>query len=464
MANILFFNPPLRKRVYSATNVSIAAPSYPNLTLATLAGNLLPENNVKILDLDLVDNYDEVLEENIADFKPDLLASSINTPDYFTVRDIMTKVKRKYPQMKTIVGGVHATSMPDEVGKDRCFDFVVIGEGDKVIPELLSMAPESVKGILYYDAFGNRVRTPNRPLINDLDSLPYPAWQLFSIQEYKNSRLSSRENPVGLLETSRGCPFNCNFCNKLTFGRIFRKKNPTRVVDEMEYMLKCGFREIHLVDDNFIQDIKRAKEVCLEILRRKLKFPWSLFNGIRVDLVDFEFLKLAKKAGCWQVAFGIESGDQEILNIVDKRTKLSQIENAVRLAKKAGLDTFGFFILALAGETEESMEKTIAFAKSLPLGMAKFDICIPFPGTRYFQELESQGRIRTKDWLKYNVHQTEEPLFDHLNVSWPTISKYYKRAFREYYLRPSYIARRFIRSLKMGDLWYDFKYFIKAKW
>lgn len=466
MSKILFFNPPLRENVYLKTNVSVGAPSYPNLTLATLAGHLIPEHDVRIVDLDVdMGGWRELLEA-VEDFHPDIIAASAKTPDYFIVRELMTAVKKQYPAIKTVVGGVHVTACPQEASAEPCFDIIVIGEGDLAFLEILS-APDlqSVPGLIYRkEGRGEVVRTAPRRLLDDLDALPYPAWGLFDITRYKNSRLSSRRNPVGHIETSRGCTAQCNFCNKLVFGSRLRTKNPKRVVDEMEYMLQCGFKEIHVADDSFTQDIRRAKEVCREILRRDLRFPWALINGIRVNMVDFEFLSLAKKAGCWQVGFGIETGDQDVLNRINKKITVEETENAVRLAKKAGLDTFGFFIFALAGETEESMKRTIALAKRLPLDMAKFDICIPYPGTLYFEELKTEGRIRSYDWSKYICHQTEFPLFDHPNLSWDKIESYYKKAFREFYLRPSFFVRRFIRSLRMNDLFYDLEYFLKAKW
>jgi len=466
MSKILFFDPPDRKNVYIDTNVKVGAPSYPNLTLAALAGSLIDKHDIKILDLDLAaDPYKSLLDE-MRDFKPDIVASSANTPEYLIVKDMMYKIKEKYPSVETIVGGVHVTALPEEAGKESCFDVIVIGEGDTVINELLSASSlKDVPGILYRKTSSKeRMRTEKRKLIGDINTLPYPAWQLFELKKYKNSRLSSRKNPVGLIETSRGCVFQCNFCNKLTFGSEYRAKEPKRVVDEMEYMIKSGFREIHLVDDSFTQDIQRAKDICIEIKKRNLRFPWASLSGVRADKVDFEFFRLAKEAGCWQVGFGIESGDQNILDRINKKISLSRVEMAVKLARKAGIDTFGFFILALSGETEESMKRTIEFSKRLPLDIAKFDICIPYPGTPYYKELKSENRIISENWSKYICHQIDEPLFNHPNLSWATISAYYKRAFREFYLRPGYIARRFIRSLKMGDVMYDIQYFLKCRW
>ncbi|OGS12514.1 MAG: hypothetical protein A2234_02415 [Elusimicrobia bacterium RIFOXYA2_FULL_58_8] len=464
MAKILFFNPPSRRSVYLETNVRVGAPSYPNLTLAALAGNLVKDHSVKIADLDLCADPVAALLLELEAFKPDMVASSANTPNYYATRELMTAVKEKYPGIRTVLGGVHATTMPEEVSAEKCFDVVVLGEGDTVIPELLSRDASGVPGIIYKDAAGAAVRTAPRDRISDINGLPFPAWELFRLDRYKNSRLSSRKNPVGLIETSRGCAFQCNYCNKKIFGSSFRVKSPSRVVAEMAHMLRIGFREIHIIDDSFTQDIARAKEICAEILSQGLKFPWSLFNGIRVDTVDMEFLTLAKKAGLWQVAFGIETGDEEVLKRINKRITLEQTGRAIRMAKTADLDTFGFFILGLSGETELSMQKTIAFAKTLPLDMAKFDICIPYPGTPYYQELKAQGRIKTENWARYICHQTDEPLFEHPNLAWPVITRYYKKAFREFYLRPSFFLSRFLRSLRKGDLLYDIQYFFKTKW
>ncbi|MDD5680287.1 MAG: radical SAM protein [Candidatus Omnitrophica bacterium] len=466
MAKILLFNPPSRANVYLSTNVKAGAPSYPSLTLATLAGALLEKHEVRIIDLEFSPDPDRSLCEEIQRHKPDIVGASASTPDYLTVRNSMRVVKQKFPFVKTIVGGVHITALPNEAAGEGCFDIIVIGEGDDTLPEILSAdLLGDVSGIIYKDGTtSNMLSTQKRPLISDINKLSYPAWQLFELERYQNSRLSVRKNPAGLIETSRGCAFQCNFCNKLTFGSVYRPKTPKRVVDEMEYMLKCGFKEIHIIDDSFTQDINRAKDVCREIIRRNLKFPWASLSGVRVDCVDFEFFRLAKESGCWLIGFGIESGDQTVLDRVNKKTTLAQIENAVRLAKKAGLDTFGFLILALLGETEESMQRTIAFAKKLPLDIAKFDICIPYPGTPYYEILKADGRILSEDWSRYICHQIDEHLFDHPNLAWSTIGAYYKKAFREFYLRPSYIMRRFVRSLKAGDLAHDIYYLLKSKW
>lgn len=446
------------------TNIKVGAPSYPHMTLATLAGNLINKHQVKIVDLDLYPNYQKVLFNAVRRFKPNIVASSAKTPEYFAVKDLMTKIKDKYPKVVTIMGGVHVTVFPQEAAKEKCFDILAIGEGDKTISDILSAKKLSdVPGIAYRDNKSKKIIfTKKRELIQDINELPYPAWNLFDLCKYTNSRLSSRNNPVGHLETSRGCSYQCNFCNKSIFGTYYRVKNVTRVVDEIEYMLKCGFREIHIIDDSFTQNIVRAKEICREIIKRKLKFSWSLINGVRVNLVDQEFFQLAKKAGCWQSGFGIESGDQRVLNRINKKITLSQVKRAIKIAEIAGIDTFGFFIFGLSGDTIHSMQKTITFAKSLPLTTAKFGICIPYPGTPYFGELEKAGKIKTYDWSKYKIHQVDDPLFDHPTLTWNQIIYYRKKAFREFYFRPSYAIKRLKRDIKMGDLFFDITYFIRS--
>ncbi len=454
MSRILLVNPPSRRNVYLATNVRVGAPSYPSLTLATIAGRLADSHDLRLLDLDLYGDLGSPIAAELARFRPEIVASTANTPDYPSVVRIMGHVKALDPRIATIVGGVHVTALPGEAMREPAFDAVVVGEADDVVPGLFASPPR--RGDLAVRVDGSRVL--------DLDALPYPAWRLFALDRYRNSRLSSRKNPVGLIETSRGCAYHCCFCSKLTFGSAFRAKDPERVVDEMVFLLKSGFREIHITDDSFTQDIDRAKRICEGILRRGLSFPWSLINGIRVDFVDREFFRLAKRAGCWQVGYGIESGDQRILDIVGKKTTLGQIENAVALAREAGVATFGFFIFGLPGEDAESMERTISFAKRLPLDIAKFDICIPYPGTPYYEELRSSGSILTDDWALYNCHQVEKPLFRHPNLSWEELVVYYKRAFREFYFRPRYIARRFARSLCRGDLLSDARALLMGRW
>ena len=462
---ILFVNPPSRETVYLKTFVKVGAPSYPNITLGVLAGQLAARHRVRIMDLELCPDPWADLKSAIREFQPDFVATTSKTPYFHQAMRILRSAKEADSRVTTLIGGVHATTFPEETVEDGTVDIVVCGEGEETIREIVDGRDlASIEGIHYKDEQGRSRKNPERKLVSDLDSLAFPVWEGYDLSRYANSRLSSRKNPCGLLETSRGCPYQCNYCNKNIFGSRCRYKSTERVMEEIRFYLESGFRELHVVDDSFTQDLDRAKEICAAILRRGFKFPWALFNGVRVDRVDLEFFQLAKRAGCWQVAFGVESGDQGILDRVGKKTTVPKIRKAMEDAKRAGLDTFGFFILGLPGETEDTLKETIRFSKSLPFDMVKYDILVPYPGTPCYKELLAENRIRTTDWSKYLCHGLDEPVFDHPNLRWETLSFYYKKAFRDFYLDPRFIWRRFFRSLRMGDLWFDFKYFINTRW
>ena len=247
-------------------------------------------------------------------------------------------------------------------------------------------------------------------------------------------------------------------------GKKFRPKSVKRVVDEIAYMLKAGFKEINFLDDTFSTDLNRAKLICEEIIRRGLKFPWHPLNGMRVDRVDSELFSLMKESGCYKVSFGIESGNQEILDRINKGIKLEQVIRAVKLAKKEGFETFGYFMLGLPGETESTMKETVRFAKKLKLDMAKFNITIPLPGTEIFKEWDEKGCIKTKDWAKYNFYAPYEAIYEHPTVPHSILNKSYRNAYLAFYFDPSFLLRRFFGGIKRGVLLRDIKLFFKTSW
>jgi|SRR3989344_1334869 len=462
MKKILLINPSWRQHAYLKTKVKEATLSQPVLSLATIAAPLLPKHKVKILDLDLYENND-ILQSVLNEFNPDYVGITGTTPFYNEMINISETIKNFNKNITVIVGGVHANALPDDFINKESVDIIVVGEGDFILNEIISKKIKDVKGVIWKHK-NKIIRNPSRPFIEDLDKLPFPALNLFEIDKYKGSHLTGRAHPIAPIETSRGCPNNCVYCNKNIFKRVFRVKSPKRVVDEIEYILSLGYKELHIADDAFSTDIQRAKDICDEIINRNLKFHWSLFNGIRVDRLDLELLKKLKKSGCYQIAFGIESGNQKILDLINKGTTIIQIENAVKMSKEAGIETFGFFMFGLPGETEKTMRDTINFAKKLNLDIAKFVITIPYPGTELYNDLNKKGLIKKKDWSKYFMHSSDSRIFEHPNLKWETIEKYYKKSFREYYLRPAYIYKRLIRSIKKKEVLKDIRAFLKTKW
>lgn len=465
MTDVILINPSYADVIYATAKIKVGVPFNPMLNLAMLAAPVLEKGfSVKILDLDKEENPDQSLADVLARERPAMVGITFTTPLYSAASRLATRVKELLPGVKVIAGGAHATTFPKEIVATSDFDATAIGEGDFIIRDLLMNKDWSGIQGLVYKKDGEVVQNGAAQYIENLDSLPFPAWQLYDLRRYTSPSLSTRVSPSGYLETSRGCPWGCVYCNKNIQGRKFRPKSVKRVVDEMEYMLRLGFKEIHILDDMFSTDIDRAKQICDEIVKRGMKFPWHPLNGLRVDRVDRELFRKMKAAGCYKVSFGIESGNQNVLDAIGKGITLEQARAAVGMAREIGFETFGFFMLGLPGDTEETMKDTIRFACELKLDFAKFNGMVPLPGTKIFDDWDKKGYLKTKDWDKYNFYTPYHELYDHPTLDQKTLNKYFRRAYFIYYFRPAYLWQRFRRSVKDGTLLRDFLLFMKTKW
>ena len=459
---ILLVNLPFEK-IYEKTKLKGVAPSTPPLGLACIGGSLLKNGHeVKLFDFNIYGT--EKFIELLNDFAPDFVGISFVTPLIKEARKISELTKKINQKIIIVGGGPHVSSFPESSLREASLDIGVVGEGDFIINEIVSGKELSqIKGIVYKK--GNEIIINQRDnFIKDLDALPFPAYSLYEKEKYKVPSAIARKNPVAWVETSRGCVFGCTYCNKSCFGRTFRVKSPERVVEEFVKIKKMGFREIHLTDDGFTTNMERAKKICDLLIKSEVNISWSTITGIRVDRVDAELLEKMRQAGCYRVYFGIESGNQKILNNIKKGTTLEQIKKAVGLAKKAKLEVAGYFMIGLPGETEETMQNTINFAKSLDLDLAKISITIPLPATEIFNDLDKKGLIKTHDWEKFKFYSTPSTIYDHQNLSWPTIEKYYSRFYREIYLNPKFILKRIKKSIINKTLIDDLKMFIQMGW
>jgi radical SAM superfamily enzyme YgiQ (UPF0313 family) len=294
--------------------------------------------------------------------------------------------------------------------------------------------------------------------------LPFPEYSLFEIENYMIAPAIARKNPVAWVETSRGCVYNCIFCNKSSFGKTFRVKSPERVVEEFLRIIDYGFKEIYIADDGFTTDMDRAKKICDLLIKKGVHIGWSTFNGVRADRLDLELLEKMKEAGCYRIYLGIESGSQKILDRIKKGININQVEDAVNWCKKVGIEVGGLFMLGLPGDSEETMQETIYFAKKLNLELAKAAIAIPLPSTEMFNELEEKGLIKTYDWKNYNYHSIPSLIYNHQSLSWPVVEKYYNKFYREVYLRPEVIKNKLKNSIKNRTLLSDIKTALSVKW
>lgn len=464
-SSILLISPPFAF-VYQGAAVLQGVPHSPLLSLSTLAAGVLARGHrVRLLDMNIHPRPLDAVREAVVRHNPRWVGVTVVTPLWDAVQAIVDAVRSTGTGARIALGGPHVSAMPRQALEEAGADAVVFGEGDEALADLLEADPlEALPGIGVRLGDGEVRLGPSRSLLQDLDRLPMPAWELYDLRRYSTTHLLSRRSPAGWIETSRGCPFDCVYCSKHTFGRSFRTKSPGRVVDEMARMLDLGFREIHIADDCFTAAPRRVRAICEEILSRRLRFPWAPVIGIRVDHLEPDLLRLMHRAGCYRVYFGIESGSEQLLETVHKGISLDEVRRAVRESRRAGMETCGFFMIALPGETEETMAQTRRFAIDLNLDLAKISVTVPLPGTPLFQRLEQEGRLLSRRWADYKYHVPAYNIYRHENLEWDTVEENLRLFYRAFYFRPRLILRRLAYALRSGTLLADLRAAMRTDW
>ena len=358
-------------------------------------------------------SYDEI-KELIEKEKPDMVGVGVWSIQRFSAFKTFEVVKQIDPNIITVMGGIHATVRPYEGLNNEDIDFVVLAEGEITFTELLKELKNEnpdfskIKGLGYKQdgkAHLNEMRKP----IEDLDSLPFPAWHKIDLMEYdevarsfQGPRQSTKRTAV--VFTSRGCPFDCVFCaSKIITGRRWRPRDPKKVVVEIERLIKeFGIEEIDFEDDNMTLLPERIIEFCDLIIEKGLKFTWGTGNAIRADTITKELLVKMKEAGCIDVTISPETGDQSISDyVIGKRLDLKKVENAVKMCKEINLPISCNFVIGMTGEKIENIEKTLEFAKKLrELGAYKSHLSIAFPfyGTRLYNLSKEKGYLLKDDF------------------------------------------------------------------
>ncbi len=441
-----------RKRIVLVYPYHAARMITPPLGLGYLAGSLLDAgHDVEIIDCmkDKIPN--ERLGSIMSEKNPDLVGITAMTSFYPAVIETC-KIVRTNCTARIIIGGPHPTALPEMTLRETGADAVIMGEGETTITELAGSRDwKKVRGIAYLKG-GKLAKTEQRPLAN-LDELPWPAWELMPPNGYPKAPhgIIFRRFPVAPVMTSRGCPYDCSFCaSNCVWHQKFRRRNPDDVVAEIEHLVKkFGVKEIHIEDDNFTLVKGHAMKVCGGIMEKNLDISWTCPNGVRADALDLELLELMKKSGCYLLAFGIESGSEAMLKRHSKEIDRDKIRSAIRMCKRVGMETLGFFILGLPGETKETIEETISFAKETGLDRAHFGIFTPMPGSRLWEE--TKGTVE-KDWKRFNF--SEVIYHSPSGLSETDLKDAQKRAFREFYLRPKHLLRmvKYFRPSQLGLL------------
>ncbi|MFQ6015510.1 MAG: B12-binding domain-containing radical SAM protein [Anaerolineae bacterium] len=398
-----------------------------------------------------VEPFAEVLERAEAERRPyGLVGISSVTPLIYEAWQVAAQVKER--GIPTVLGGPHLTILPHESMEKPVVDFVVTGEGEDTIVELVQALEEggdfsTIQGLLYRRD-GQIVQNTPRPLRDDLDNIPFPAHDLYKIERYTNLQpLTDGLDPHArayTITTSRGCPYQCIFCSKPITGTTWRARSPQNVVAEWRWLVEdLRATEIGLTDDIWNLDPQRAKEICRQLIDQGLNtVPWVTVHGMKVNRTDLELFQLMKAAGCKRVGFGVECGDERILKeVIKKGQTVEMVREAFANARSAGLETMGFFIFGLPGESEETMDKTIELALELDPDLANFLIAAPFPGTEMYDLIKREGNIFAKDWHDFAIHE-EKARFEIGDLTAELVERKWREAYRRFYLRPSRIARR----------------------
>ena len=344
--------------------------------------------------------------------------------------------KQAQPQAVTMLGGSHGTFWDENaLNEYPSLDIVVRREGEITFIELLEKLQSqsslsNVLGITYRN--GDKiVRNADRPFIQDLDSLPFPAHHLLSLENLRhNGKI------LFPLISSRGCVFWCDFCSTVRmFGRGYRMRSPKNVVDEMQLIHdKYGIEQVTFYDDAFTVDRNRVMKICDELHARKLHMTWDC--GTRVDMVDRELMKTMREAGCIAVWLGVESGSEAILGAMNKKIKLEQTRLAYKTAHEVGLMTIANVVLGFPGETEQTAKATIRFVKELNPEDVGFYVATPYPGTPMYEEVKKNGWLRVTDFDKYD---TAGPTFETPQLSMEKLAEIRYKAYQQFYLRPGYV-------------------------
>ena len=368
---------------------------FPPLGLGYIAAYLKQQCiSVEIVDCTFL-NQKQALKK-IIDSKPKI----IGIQSMYSMRKISLELAQllKNDCELLIAGGALPTTEPEAFLND--FDVAVIGEGEQTMLEIVKQFENGgdlsqIRGIAYKDKDTGQVkRTSPRGLVEDLDNLPPPSRDLFdnySYEKYYSGRFGYKTTAI---MTSRGCPFECDFCSRPVFGNAFRVRSASKVADEIEEVISLGYNRIWFADDCFTLNRKRLVEVCDEIIKRGLKIGWECLS--RVDTLDSETADKMKQAGCVRMFFGIESGNDSILKIMNKKITTKQAYNATQICKKKGIKAAAFFILGYPGENDKTILDTVKFASSLPLDYLSFTLPYPIPGTPLFERL--RGELVSDEW------------------------------------------------------------------
>ena len=370
-------------------------------------------HKVRVFDSTLSEIIDEVRK-----FRPEVIGISATTPQIPLVKELVKHLREEMPPAFFVCGGVHVTALPEFSIKDLNIDCVVVGEGEYSMADLCERLEDGgdlkdVKGIVYRDEDGKIVRNEGKPLIKDLDEVPFPAWHLLDLEKY-----FAPPGPIrGLwlercthMICSRGCPYQCIFCaSHLVFGRMVRRRSVSNVIEEIMFLMdKYKIDGIWFMDDTFTTSKKWVMDFSRGLRENKIDLKWCC--QARVDTITEEMLMEMKKSGCEQLDFGVESGSERVLKALKKGISPQMVRDAFKLTKRLGLRALATFMIGNPNETKEDINTTFKLAKEIDPDYVNFYFITPYPGTELHDMAIKNKWIKSMDYFDYLVRY--EPVME----------------------------------------------------
>ncbi len=385
---------------------------------------------------------------SVKSFKPDVCGFSLYTGGLLHQYGTIKKIKELFRDCLIIVGGPHASALPERTMQEcEDIDFLIHGEGEITVGKLIdalksSKPPYEIDGICYRRD-GKIIKNKSRELIASLDDIPFPAYDLIFDNSYKyHNRRMQTGNKVAAIITSRGCPWKCSFCYKAIFGSRYRRRSPQNVVEEIKILIgKYGVDDIMFVDDLFAVNEQWLREFCDELESNNVNICWKCLG--RVDTLSVDNMRMMKEHGCYGIEFGVESGNEAVLQDINKKITLSRIKKTFREAKEEGLLTNAFLIFGNRLDTHETILQTMRLVKDIRPDFCGFAVLLPFPGTEVYELLDEKIKF---NWEAFNGYYGYKHMISLCSVSPADLQRYGRQAAAEYYGTISYLFRNIMLS------------------
>lgn len=455
---VFLINPPNREFISANVPVYISDSNLPPLGLLYIATALKqnPKHSVKICDAAINKLTYEQIARQAASY--DAIGITVVTfllPDVIEIVKAIRKINKTVP---IILGGPHLAVYPKESMELEGVTYCLSGECDNSFVKLVDALSnnkeefESIPG-LHWEENGEIKNNTKGEFIDDLDQLPIPDRRLLDYKLY-NSVLSHPDSKTHLTTTmfsSRGCPYECIFCDRPNMGKKFRYHCPGRIIAEIQDCISLGIDEIIFYDDTFTVITERVREICELILQKRLTIKWDI--RARVNNMSYELLSLMRRAGCSRIHFGVESGNDEVLKTLKKGITRKLAKEAFSNARKAGLETLGYFMFGCPNENLSQMQDTLDFSLELNPDYAHFSILTPYPGTPVYLNALKEGLFEEDYWREYS----RNPVTDFIPKVMPNtlpreeLIDILKRAYKKFYMRPNYILKQMAKVNSWGD-------------